>query len=140
MDPQIWGKPAWTFFYSVVLGLPNQLSSEQSEIIKDFFTNVGKILPCFGCRNNYKRHIKKHPLTSEILKTKLSLFRWLVDMENEVRLSQNRELLTYKGVLKKYHNMYKIDNNNIYHYIKMLLLLVLLFAILLMILFVIFKK
>ena len=88
MGPSTWGPHGWRFFHYVTLGYPINPSDKDIKIYKKFFKSIGNILPCSICRDNYKDHIKKFPLTTNIMNDREKLIKWGINMHNLV----NKEL------------------------------------------------
>ena len=74
-----------------------------------FFYNLQNVLPCASCRNNYIEHIKKIPLTDNILCSKEQVVRWLVDIHNEVNKLNGKPIFTYEQLLRKYNKIYNVN-------------------------------
>jgi hypothetical protein len=110
MNPQIWGPPAWFFLESVVKVYPEHPSELEKQHYKDFFENLGNVLPCSACSNNYKIHLQKMPLTPLVLSSRANLVKWLIDIHNEVNRINNKKLITYEYFENKYKEMYSLPN------------------------------
>ena len=102
MNPNIWGPHAWIFLHSIILSYPNCPTTEDKKNIKSFFMNLGNILPCHECRNNYKKHLQKYELTDEILSSKKKLILWLINIHNEVNLKTNKKIYSYEKAVERY--------------------------------------
>lgn len=98
MDPELWGPDAWTFIHSVALTYPVDPTMTQKEGYRKFFTSLVDVLPCSICGKNYERHLVKHPL-EQALKSRTTLFRWSVDMHNEVNLLNGKKIVSYDEAL-----------------------------------------
>ena len=59
MNPGIWGPHCWIFLHSITLSYPNYPTFQDKQKTKDFFNNLGDILPCMECRRNYKKNITR---------------------------------------------------------------------------------
>ena len=70
LNPEIWGPSAWLFLHSVTMAYPKKPKSEDKKKIKLFFTNVGSVLPCKKCSNNFLQHMKKSMKRLNSLKRK----------------------------------------------------------------------
>jgi hypothetical protein len=87
MQPDLWGKHLWKSLHFIALGFPSQPSSEEVAAYREFFENLWKIIPCYKCSVNYKRHLNELPI-QQALEGKESLFNWTVRLHNIV----NKEL------------------------------------------------
>ena len=63
MMTKVWGPPGWLFLHCVAFGYPVKVSKwDYSDNLKrmeyrNFFKNVGKILPCRYCRESYDKFL-----------------------------------------------------------------------------------
>ena len=55
MEPNIWGPHAWFFLHTVALMYPEQPNELEKQHYLNFFKNIGNILPCYICRENYRQ-------------------------------------------------------------------------------------
>lgn len=93
VDPNIWGKHGWKFIHYVAQGYPDEPENEDKEIYKNFFMNLGKILPCFKCRNNYYSHLKTNPINHTVLQSRENLEKWVVSIHNQVNQMNEKPVL-----------------------------------------------
>lgn len=99
MDTEIWGPAAWLLIHSAALSYPeSQPSPEIKENYKKFFQSLVYVLPCAYCREHYKQHLERMPV-SAVLHSRMSLFQWTVDLHNEVNESLGRPRLSYLEAL-----------------------------------------
>ena len=101
IDPRLWGPSGWRFIHFVCLGAPEVLQPEQQKHYADFLHALAYVLPCGQCQMHYRENLRKHPLTSEVLATRASLFEWSVAMHNEVNKMHGKPLLTAAEALEK---------------------------------------
>ncbi|BCS83192.1 putative FAD-linked sulfhydryl oxidase [Cotonvirus japonicus] len=107
--PKKWGKHGWKFMHYVALSYPENPTIDDKILYYDFFNNFGKVLPCGKCKNNFKDHLKKYPLTNEVLSSRNNLVKWTIDMHNIVNYYTGKKMLTYQEALNE---IYKDDDNN----------------------------
>ena len=50
--------------------------------MKNFLLSLEYVIPCEKCRNSYSEHLKKFPLTDQVLLNRTELFKWIVDVHN----------------------------------------------------------
>lgn len=98
-----WGPGAWKFLHSVALKYPDNPSDNDKNNYLLFFDNLQHVLPCPKCKENYKDHLKKFPL-KESLEDNISLFKWTVDIHNEVNSMNNKKIYSYDEALQLYTN------------------------------------
>jgi hypothetical protein len=142
MNPNIWGPHAWIFLHSITLTYPNHPKKEDRDNYKNFFINLGDILPCSVCREHYKAKLTKTPLTNEILDSRDKLVSWLIDVHNAINRDTGKKMLTKNQVMEYYNNLYRgkdssgSGNNNISNkkHISYMILISLVFVILITIL------
>ena len=57
MMTKIWGPPGWLFLHCITIGYPYFINkkehAERMLKTRDFFRNIGYVLPCKYCRNLY---------------------------------------------------------------------------------------
>jgi hypothetical protein len=134
MDPTIWGPGFWLALHTITLNYPNNPSDIQKEEITNFFLNLGHILPCYNCRNNYYKHLKDIPINAS---SKLDLVYWLIDIHNDVNRYLNKPILSREEALNKLLYTYRKETQNPQCYITLYLSLVI---ILLLFAHIIFKS
>lgn len=129
IDPKIWGPPTWDFLHYVTLSYPDNPTQEEKNNIRIFFMLIGKVLPCQSCRNNFYKHINIHGMTEEVISNRYNLVMWLIKIHNEVNKMNNKPLLTYEQVIKKYLSKpkkcfkFNISTNTIYILVLVLLII-----------------
>ena len=103
MKPAVWGKHVWYSIHFVSLEYPLAPSEKDKENYFEFYRNLAKVLPCAICREHFKKVWMHHPLTTDRLNSRESLFAWTVEVHNMVNtdlgkphmaLSVARELYT----------------------------------------------
>ena len=89
MMTKVWGPPGWMFLHIVTMGYPVKIDNFNEEHlmrkrkIKEFFNNLGYILPCRYCRESYLNFIKETPIDDH-LNTRVDLAKWFYDIHNKV--------------------------------------------------------
>jgi len=91
MMTKVWGPPGWFFLHTVSFGYPvdpqkfdsdnGQPPGTTSANYKNFFTNVGDILPCKYCRESYKNFVADLPPD---VTNRDTLVEWLWTIHNKV--------------------------------------------------------
>lgn len=130
MDANIWGSHAWLFLHTITLNYPENPNKFDKENYKNFFENLGNVIPCEVCKAHYKKNIKKFPIQ---LETRESLVKWLHNIHNLVNIKNGKEEFSYEDFIEKYTNLYSGNNN----YKKLLFLL---FLIVILIIVYCYKK
>lgn len=83
---KIWGPPGWTFLHAITFGYPLNPTDQQKKQYKDYFTNVGYVLPCKFCRDSYQKFIQSPPteLTDECMLNRDNLVKWFIRIHDAV--------------------------------------------------------
>ena len=114
--PDVWGPHGWKFIHFVTLGYPNNPSNEQKKTYKYFFESLKTVLPCSICANHYKEHLKKYPLSDQVLNDKRSLIEWGINVHNAVNISHGKKIYGYKDglqeIIKNSDTIYVPDEQN----------------------------
>ena len=105
-EPQIWGPNAWFFLESVTMGYSTDPTYEEKKAAENFFLSLEHMIPCEKCRNNYKKHLKLHPLNENVLSSRDNLFMWIVDMHNSVDVNKKK---SYDDTFKFYMTKYNVQ-------------------------------
>jgi hypothetical protein len=100
MDPRTWGPHGWYFLHSTTFAYPDKPTKSEQNEIKRLFIEFKNTLPCITCRENYKKHLEKLPLTLKVLSCKTTLVNWLIDIHNEVNKMLKKPTLTYAQAIK----------------------------------------
>jgi hypothetical protein len=107
MDPKIWGPSAWDFIHTVALGYPSSPTLTDKNNYRDFYTNIGNILPCPVCQRHYNEFLNGRLLDlDEALESTESLFNWTIDAHNNVNENNRKPIWTYAKAVEKYHSIY----------------------------------
>ena len=91
MMTKVWGPPGWFFLHTVSFGFPvdpetfdteNELAPGTTRNnYKNFFLNVGNILPCRFCRESYLKFVQELPPD---VYSRDTLVEWLWKIHNKV--------------------------------------------------------
>lgn len=130
MNPETWGPPAWAFMHCVTLSYPITPTKEDKEYMKNFFNSLPGILPCYKCRMNFNNHLSTLPLTDNVLSSKETLVKWLIDVHNAVNKTNGKKIMSYEEAINCCYLNRKTNN---YYYLILLVLFIL-------IIFYFFKK
>jgi hypothetical protein len=65
------------------LGYPSKPTYGQKRAAKEFYESLAFLIPCPICREHYAEYLKQMPI-SPSLDNREDLFRWTVDVHNEV--------------------------------------------------------
>ena len=103
----IWGPKAWDFLNCVAFSYPEKnVSLTKKNKTKAFFENLGGVLPCPKCGNDYSGLIKKYPIDYN-LDNRNDLPRWLYKIHNLVNEKLGipmDDTPSYEEVKRKYES------------------------------------
>ncbi len=98
IPPTVWGPFFWMTIHIVALGYPSKPSYTEKRSAKQFFESLANLIPCPVCREHYKQHITKNPITPN-LDSRTDLFKWTVDLHNAVNETQGKPKWTVDEAL-----------------------------------------
>ena len=107
-EPKIWGPHAWFFLETAAMGYSTNPSNEEKKAAENFFNSLHFMIPCEKCRNNYKQHLKSHPLNDKVLSSRDNLFMWIVDIHNSVDPNNTK---SYDDTFQYYMKEYSVEIN-----------------------------
>ena len=96
IGPDTWGPVVWHALHYITLGYPTNPSEEKKQKYKQFFTLLSDVIPCSICATHYSENLIKMPLSDEVLSTKESLIKWLIDVHNVVNEMTNKPVVKYE--------------------------------------------
>ncbi len=115
LGPESWGPHAWKFIHIVALAYPVKPTLEEKQNYKRFYTTIGDIIPCVHCREHYKEHLLKNPITDDILINRKKLLNWTIDIHNEVNKLNGKNTYDYDTaveLIKRNYECSPIVQNN----------------------------
>uniref|UniRef100_A0A6C0D5B5 thiol oxidase n=1 Tax=viral metagenome TaxID=1070528 RepID=A0A6C0D5B5_9ZZZZ len=93
LPPSSWGPLYWSVIHITALAYPKNPTYSDKKAAKEFYESLQFILPCPICREHLKVHLTKFPITPH-LDRREDLFKWTVNLHNEVNKSLNKPLFT----------------------------------------------
>jgi hypothetical protein len=96
-----WGPVIWNFIHtiSIIDFLENEMYVNE---VKKYLQSVFNILPCKHCCETYKIWINK--LDTIDMNERMVLFKWSVDLHNEVNEKLNKQTWTYEQAVEHWCN------------------------------------
>jgi len=91
--PSVWGPIFWHTIHVTALSYPSEPSYAQKRAAKDFYESLSQLIPCPVCREHYQKHLQKMPISPH-LDRREDLFRWTVDLHNEVNVMLGKPKVT----------------------------------------------
>jgi hypothetical protein len=73
--------------------------------MKQFVKSLKYLLPCEICRINFKEHLKKLPLTDEILSSKINLVKWMIKIHNLTNETLDKPKMKTKDMITYYEEL-----------------------------------
>jgi hypothetical protein len=105
MLTSVWGPPAWHFLHTISFNYPNAPSVKQKKNYKSYFSNLLCVLPCGHCRTNFKKNLKKLPITQKVLKNRENFSKWVFDLHELInKMLCKKSGLTYEQVRERYEH------------------------------------
>ena len=112
MDAEVWGPGAWLFLHSVTMTYPEKPGEMEKQFYKNFFANLGNVLPCPKCKEHYNRNLADSLIEGH-LNSRRSLVEWLIEMHNKVNIKNGDIDLVYRISRNKISKPY-VNNSKIY--------------------------
>ena len=105
MLTDIWGPPFWHILHIISFNYPVNPTEEQKQHYYNYFENVGNILPCIYCRNNYKNNLKSTNFSMDVFKNRGSLSFWVYSLHNHINMMLNKPCnLSFIEIQERYEN------------------------------------
>jgi len=101
LPPTVWGPLFWHTIHITALGYSNEPTYSQKRAAKEFFEALAHLIPCPLCRSHYETHLQKYPISPHLDK-RIDLFRWTVNLHNEVNKSLGKPTQTEMEVIYFY--------------------------------------
>lgn len=101
----VWGPAMWRAMHSITFGYPKVPTDEQKQEYKQYFTLIGKIMPCRYCRDSYSYFIKSNPtiLDDSVMESRETLTKWLYKIHERVNEKLGKTYgKTYEDVVEEY--------------------------------------
>ena len=100
IGPETWGPVVWHALHYITLGYPDNPTQEKKDKYKQFFTLLSDTLPCSICAQHFSENLIKMPLSDEVLQTKETLVKWLIDFHNVVNEMNKKPIIKYEDARK----------------------------------------
>jgi hypothetical protein len=100
-----WQRITWIFFHTVTL---NYNENYKQEYI-NFFDSLKVIIPCSICRNHYNNNLNKDHLKIENNINNDRIFKWTIDLHNEVNKMHHKKIWSYEES-ESYYRHHNFNN------------------------------
>jgi hypothetical protein len=101
IPPEVWGPFFWHTIHIVALGYPQEPTYSDKKAAKEFFESLTVLIPCPMCRDHYASHMVKLPIGPS-LDSRKDLFRWTVELHNEVNVMLGKRKYSETEVIQFY--------------------------------------
>jgi hypothetical protein len=101
VPPEVWGPFFWHTIHIVALGYPQEPNYSDKKAVKEFFESLQHLIPCPICRQHYTSHLAKLPISASI-DSRSDLFRWTIELHNEVNEMLGKRKYTETEVIQYY--------------------------------------
>ena len=110
LPPSVWGPLFWHTIHIVALGYPKSPSYAHKKAAKEFYESLTFLIPCPVCREHYTKHLVKTPISPH-LDRRDDLFRWTVNLHNEVNALLGKPRMLESNVLYYYKRIGALGRN-----------------------------
>jgi len=101
----IWGPSAWHFIHSISFNYPINPSCDEKRDYRNFILSLEEVLPCGICRQNYKKNLKKLPLTWKHMKNRYTFSKYVYKLHEIVnKMLHKTSGLSYQDVRERYEH------------------------------------
>ena len=107
LNSKIWGPHGWFFIDSIILSLPSQIDYKLQQELKLFFLSLKSLLPCEKCKIHFTEYIEETKLNDMDLSSKEIIIKWINNLHNRIRISNNSKIITINEMYDYYLNQYQ---------------------------------
>ena len=104
LPPSVWGPFFWHTLHITALSYPEKPSYAVKRAAKDLFESIAHLIPCPKCREHYSTHLQKFPISPH-LDRRQDLFRWSVNVHNEVNKLLGKPVISEKEAIMFYQRI-----------------------------------
>ena len=102
--PSVWGPFFWHTLHIVALGYPKAPTYTDKRCAKEFYESLAYLLPCSICREHYREHLTKNPI-STYLDNRTDLLKWTVEIHNQVNEALGKTKWSMEEVILYYEKV-----------------------------------
>ena len=114
MNPNIWGPYLWFFIHTLCLEYSDNPNENDRRKIKQFFLNLGNLIPCEQCSEHYSLNLSSISNIDNALTDSNSLFNWSVDLHNIVNIDTGKKIQMSYNEAYKLYKCPNINNESLY--------------------------
>jgi len=104
LPPAVWGPIFWHTIHITAIGYPQSPSYAQKRAAKEFYESLAFLIPCPVCREHYGTYLQKSPISPH-LDTRDDLFKWTVQLHNEVNIILGKPTMLESEVVYFYRRV-----------------------------------
>jgi hypothetical protein len=104
LPPSVWGPLFWHTIHITAIGYPQNPSYAQKRAAKEFYESLSFLIPCPVCREHYSSYLQKMPISPH-LDTRDDLFKWTVELHNEVNKILDKPIISQSEAIYFYRRI-----------------------------------
>lgn len=101
-----WGEYVWIAEHVITANYPYNPTDEHKKAAIAHFRSLILLLPCEVCQKNFKRKLIIKPIEDNV-KSREILFKWIVDLHNEVNVSLGKKEWSHLRAQQYYSKLLK---------------------------------
>ncbi len=102
-DPDQWGPHLWYYLHTSAMNYPIHPSKAQQTGMKNWLCSLKWTIPCENCSSHYGEYIDKHKhKLNQVCASREELFKFLVNIHNEVNKRNGKPTMTVEEAKKMY--------------------------------------
>lgn len=98
IEPHRWGPHVWATIHLCCIGAPDVLDHMQQAQYRAFIMSLPYVIPCTSCSDHFKKVLESIPV-DDMLTGKDDLFRWSVNVHNNVNARLKKPIVSYEEAL-----------------------------------------
>ncbi len=114
LHSDVWGPHAWFFIDSIVIALPDNISLNLQNQLKNFLFSFSSLLPCEKCRYHFSEYVNKTNMINADFSKKDTVIKWVNTLHNDIRKRNNSQPFSIEKTLKYYDKQYNSVSKNSY--------------------------
>lgn len=118
MDPRVWGPHAWFFIETVVLSIPEDTTDTSAYVV--FLQSIKDVLPCPGCRQEYREYITTHPIPTQ----RKEIIDWVFTLHNTIRQRTGKQPREIQSMIDYYNAQFSQKSSSKMFWVLLTLLLI----------------
>lgn len=99
LNPNSWGPQGWHFLHAIAFTFPESPNEDQRVQYQNYFHSLAHVLPCELCRENFKKKLIHTPPPMD---NGTNMFKWTVDLHNEVNKANGKPELSYDQAFEEF--------------------------------------